>query len=111
MQLPTLRDPRGQTIAEYAIIIAAVAVILVLSLLFVGSRIGGVLGRAGDAPSSAPLKPPVVSCDPNYGGACVPMYPPDVDCSDLRALGIGQVTVLDSDPHKLDPDEDGVGCN
>ena len=44
-------------------------------------------------------------CDPNYSG-CVPVYPPDVDCGDLG----GSVQVTGSDPHGLDRDGDGVGC-
>jgi endonuclease YncB( thermonuclease family) len=49
-------------------------------------------------------------CDPNYAGGCVPTYPPDVDCRDLRARGIGTVRVIGSDPHHLDGDGDGYGC-
>ena len=49
-------------------------------------------------------------CDPNYAGGCVPPYPPDVDCSDIRALGIAPVRVVGSDPHRLDGDGDGLGC-
>jgi hypothetical protein len=46
------------------------------------------------------------SCDPDYSGACVPPYPPDLDCAD-----IGQpVRVEGSDPHGLDRDGDGAGC-
>jgi hypothetical protein len=45
------------------------------------------------------------SCDPNYSG-CVPPYPPDVDCAQVN----GPVKVLGSDPHGLDADGDGVGC-
>jgi hypothetical protein len=45
-------------------------------------------------------------CDPNYSGACVPPYPPDVDCADVGT----SVTVTGSDPHGLDGDNDGVGC-
>lgn len=44
-------------------------------------------------------------CDPNYSG-CVPVYPPDVNCSEVG----GSVTVVGSDPHGLDADGDGVGC-
>jgi hypothetical protein len=36
----------------------------------------------------------------------VPPYPPDVDCPDVGQL----VQVLGSDPHGLDADQDGVGC-
>jgi micrococcal nuclease len=45
-------------------------------------------------------------CDPNYAGACVPRYPPDLDCgnvpSGFRSIG--------SDPHGLDVDGDGIAC-
>lgn len=37
---------------------------------------------------------------------CVPEYPPDVDCADVG----GPVSVTGSDPHGLDADNDGVGC-
>ena len=51
------------------------------------------------------------SCDPNYAGACVPPYPPDLDCGDLRAGGLPvPVRVVGSDPHRLDGDHDGYGC-
>jgi endonuclease YncB( thermonuclease family) len=58
-----------------------------------------------------PLVPPSGGCDPNYAGACVPRYPPDVDCGDLRSLGLAlPVRVVGSDPHRLDGDGDGLGC-
>lgn len=49
------------------------------------------------------------NCDPNYEG-CVPMFPPDLDCPDIRALGLAPVHRIAGDPHKLDRDGDGVGC-
>jgi micrococcal nuclease len=50
-------------------------------------------------------------CDPNYSGACVPSYPPDLDCADLRRLGIRlPVRVIGQDPHRLDGDGDRLGC-
>lgn len=50
-------------------------------------------------------------CDPNYAGGCVPPYPPDVDCADLRARGIPTpVRIVGADPHHLDGDGDGLGC-
>ena len=64
-------------------------------------------GRSGP-PAQAP--PPSGRCDPNYAGGCVPPYPPDVDCADIRALGIAPVRVVGSDPHRLDGDGDGLGC-
>lgn len=65
-------------------------------------------GESGP-PSTTP--PPTGKCDPNYAGACVPPYPPDLDCADLRALGLAlPVRVVGSDPHRLDGDGDGYGC-
>jgi endonuclease YncB( thermonuclease family) len=70
--------------------------------------------RAVDTGTSGPpsSKPqPSGKCDPNYAGACVPPYPPDLDCADLRALGLSlPVRVVGSDPHRLDGDGDGWGC-
>jgi hypothetical protein len=37
---------------------------------------------------------------------CVPPYPPDLDCSDLN----GPYVVTGDDPHGLDADHDGRGC-
>jgi micrococcal nuclease len=66
-------------------------------------------GCARTAP--VPLVPPSAGCDPNYTGACVPPYPPDLDCGELRALGLDvPVRVVGSDPHRLDADGDGLGC-
>jgi micrococcal nuclease len=64
-------------------------------------------GRSGP-PTRTP--PPTGKCDPNYAGGCVPLYPPDLDCADIRALGIAPVRVVGSDPHRLDGDGDGIGC-
>jgi endonuclease YncB( thermonuclease family) len=50
------------------------------------------------------------TCDPNYAGGCVPPYPPDLDCADIRALGIAPVQVVGADRHRLDGDHDGLGC-
>jgi hypothetical protein len=47
----------------------------------------------------------ISGCDPNYSG-CVPAYPPDVDCAEVGET----VSVYGSDPHGLDADGDGSGC-
>jgi hypothetical protein len=44
-------------------------------------------------------------CEPGYQ-PCVPLYPPDVDCADVN----GPIHVTGSDPHGLDADGDGWGC-
>lgn len=58
------------------------------------------------APAPAPAAPGEAGCDPNYRGPCVPPYPPDVDCADIGR----PVTVVGSDPHNLDADGNGRGC-
>jgi micrococcal nuclease len=62
--------------------------------------------------AGATAKPaaPSATCDPNYAGGCVPPYPPDVDCADIRAPGIAPVHVIGVDVHRLDGDGDGLGC-
>lgn len=63
------------------------------------------------APQPLVPAPPSSRCDPSYVGACVPPYPPDLDCADLRALGLSlPVRAVGSDPHGLDGDGDGYGC-
>lgn len=63
--------------------------------------------RAPEPARTAPVTPaPSGRCDPNYSGACVPPYPPDVDCADIGR----PVTVVGSDPHNLDSDGNGRGC-
>lgn len=44
-------------------------------------------------------------CDPNYTG-CVPPYPPDVDCIDVRE----EVEVVGEDVHRLDIGGDDEAC-
>jgi endonuclease YncB( thermonuclease family) len=59
-------------------------------------------------PAPQPAKPapqPGRGCEPGYS-PCVPLYPPDVDCGDVN----GPIRVTGPDPHRLDADHDGVGC-
>ena len=54
----------------------------------------------------APEPPAGGGCASGYD-PCIPAYPPDVDCAD-----VGQaVRVTGSDPHGLDADGDGYGCD
>jgi micrococcal nuclease len=46
------------------------------------------------------------ACDPNYTGACVPPYPPDVNCPSLP----DNFERVGADPHDLDRDNDGIAC-
>ena len=69
------------------------------------------VGTPVASPTSTPAIAPSPStgCDLNYAG-CVPLYPPDLNCSDIKALGLAPVTVIGKDPHKLDGDGDGKAC-
>ena len=65
----------------------------------------GAAGSALNAPISSDAK-----CDPNYQG-CLPPYPPDLDCSDIKKMGLAPIRVIGVDVHKLDGDGDGIGCD
>jgi len=49
-------------------------------------------------------------CDPNYQG-CIPAFPPDLDCTDIKKLGLAPIRVIGVDVHKFDGDGNGVGCD
>lgn len=53
---------------------------------------------------------PNANCDPNYLG-CIPPYPPDLDCSDIKRMGLAPIRVIGRDIHKFDGDGDGIGCD
>jgi endonuclease YncB( thermonuclease family) len=67
------------------------------------------IGTPAATPTNSPVANPSTTCDLNYGG-CVPLYPPDLDCSDIKTLGLAPVTVIGLDPHGLDADGDGTAC-
>lgn len=46
-------------------------------------------------------------CDPAYPDFCLASPPPDLDCSEIP---VNLFQVLPPDPHNLDPDQDGIGC-
>lgn len=46
-------------------------------------------------------------CHPSYPDTCVPPPPPDLNCSDLSER---HIRVRGKDPHRLDADGDGWGC-
>ncbi len=49
-------------------------------------------------------------CDKNYAG-CIPVFASDMDCKDIKQLGLAPVHVVGIDVHKLDRDGDGIGCD
>ncbi|MBK4728547.1 hypothetical protein JJD41_01405 [Oxynema sp. CENA135] len=46
-------------------------------------------------------------CDSSYPDFCIPPYQTDLDCEHLPFQNI---RVIGSDPHNLDGDRDGIGC-
>jgi hypothetical protein len=46
-------------------------------------------------------------CDPSYPDVCISPPPPDLDCGDIPD---NDFTVLAPDPHGLDSEGDGIGC-
>lgn len=48
-------------------------------------------------------------CNPNYKG-CVPNSKTDLDCSDIKRLGLAPAEVIGTDVYRLDRDGDGIGC-
>lgn len=51
--------------------------------------------------------PPPATCHPSYPDFCIPPPPPDKDCADFTQKNF---RVLPPDPHRLDGNSDGVGC-
>jgi pilus assembly protein Flp/PilA len=47
--LPSRTDERGQGLAEYALILALIAIVAILALLFLGSQISTILSRVGNS--------------------------------------------------------------
>lgn len=59
-------------------------------------------------PTDPPDDEPGDDCHPSYD-PCLPIVG-DLDCADVRALGLAPVRVRGSDPYRLDGDNDGAGC-
>ena len=53
------------------------------------------------------VAPQAGNCDPAYPDFCIPPPPPDLDCKDIPRK---RFKVLPPDPHRLDGNKDGVGC-
>jgi endonuclease YncB( thermonuclease family) len=60
--------------------------------------------------TSTKTSSPNAKCDPNYQG-CIPPYPPDLDCTDIKRMGLAPIRVIGTDVHKFDRDGDGIGCD
>lgn len=110
MRRARLRNESGQTIPEYALLLAGIVVVLLVSLLFAGGKANH-LFRASAPQSEGAMRPPSAACDPDYTGACIPSPPPNLTCADLGSMHVGTVHVVGSDPQGLDPDHDGIACD
>jgi hypothetical protein len=67
---------------------------------------------AAAAAAEAEAAPSASNCDPNYSG-CLDPNSSDYDCAGGSGNGpdyTGTVRVLGSDPHGLDADGNGIGC-
>lgn len=59
-------------------------------------------------PTPEPTEPRAVDCHPSYD-PCLPIVG-DLDCPDVRAMGLAPVRVIGRDDYRLDGDHDGIGC-
>ena len=69
-------------------------------------------GRGLWASCETPIPQPQVGsgsgeCDASYPDTCIPPPPPDLDCGDVSARFFA---IEGSDPHRLDSDGNGIGC-
>ena len=72
-------------------------------------------GPPSQEPEPPPQQPPKSSdCDPSYPEVCIPVGAADYDCAGGSGNGPnyieGPIRVLPPDPHDLDRDGDGWGC-
>ena len=87
----------------YLILLSAV-----LGIALSGSIIVMLVGSLDRAlPEIALISGGEVPCDPSYPEVCIPAGPPDLNCEDLHFVNF-QVDF--PDPHALDRDGNGVGC-
>jgi len=80
-----------------------------LGLLF-AFALAIVVGTAVSTPETVSAQE---SCDPSYPSICVRPSEGDYDCAgsgDGPNYVVGPIEVLPPDPHGLDPDGDGTGC-
>jgi micrococcal nuclease len=64
--------------------------------------------ESGESPAAPSGSVGAAECHPSYT-PCVPVVE-DLDCADIRLMGLAPVDVKGPDEYRLDPDGDGVGC-
>jgi hypothetical protein len=68
------------------------------------------LSKGGPLPPPPP-PPSAGRCAPSYPGVCIPPPPPDLDCGDFPFRNFRvRWDVPDPDPHRLDGNRNGIGC-
>jgi uncharacterized repeat protein (TIGR01451 family) len=81
---------------------------------FTSIRVAPPPGGEAGPPHQVPLNHWVDggNCDPHYPGVCIPPLPPDLDCADLsfRTFRVNHDGPTTPDPHSLDNNFDGIGC-
>jgi hypothetical protein len=76
----------------------------------------GLWGPTPPPPTPAPTPVPIVDVPATPASKCHPSYEPclpitgDLDCPDIRAMGLDPVSVIGPDDYRLDRDGDGLGC-
>jgi micrococcal nuclease len=89
------------------------ALVVAISAIF-GGLLNHVLGldfasgTSGGDGGSGKVDGTSRECDPSYPEACIPGPPPDLDCGDTNVPN--NVRVVEPDPHRLDSDNNGIGC-
>lgn len=68
-----------------------------------------------EQPPAAPAAPPAPAvaenCHPSYPDFCIPPPPPDINCTSEVIKGRKDFRVNQPDPHGLDRNKDGFGCD
>ena len=47
LSLPSIEREEGQTLAEYALILALIAIVAIIALIFLGTQVSGILSTVG----------------------------------------------------------------
>lgn len=76
-----------------------------------GRGLWSACGTRAPVETAAPIAPAVASgsrCHPAYPDGCIPPPAPDLDCAQIKRRV--RVDHTHGDPHRLDADKDGWGC-
>ena len=98
--------PKVNYFVLFSIMLAAVVILAAVGAALVEASAGDV-APAAFAPFVVGNRPPS-ECSPAYPTVCLPPPPPDINCPQL--LPLVNIPTLPPDPHGLDADKDGIGC-